>query len=61
MVSSLASIAPIDSAVITVSAFSSSSSRKASSTWTSPATAARLRIFKYSLLDRLGVVSFSAS
>src|ERR1019366_3447962 len=59
--SSLASTSPIDSIVITASAFLSSSSRKASSTWTSPASAASFRIFKYSLLDRLGAVSFSAS
>src|SRR5207249_5634063 len=60
MVSSLASTSPIDSTVITASA-SASSSPKASSTWTSPASAASFRIFTYSLLHRLGVVSFSAS
>ena len=59
--SSLASTSRIDSAVITASAFPANSSRKASSTCTSPSSAASFRIFKYSLLDRLGVVSFSAS
>src|ERR1022692_1264003 len=55
IVSSLASKSPIDSTVIAASAFLSSSSRKASSTCTSPASAASFRIFRYSLLDRFGV------
>src|ERR1019366_789187 len=50
MLSSLASTSPIDSAVIITSAFLSSSSRNASSTATSPASAASFSIFKYSRL-----------
>src|SRR5450759_1707741 len=61
MLSSLASTSPIDSTVIITSAFLSSSSRNASSTGTSPASAASFSIFKYSRLDRPGAVSFSAS
>src|ERR1044071_722098 len=58
-VPSLASTSPIASTVITASA--SSSSRRAASTGTSPASAASFRILRYSLLDRPGAVSFSAS
>src|ERR1035437_10733286 len=52
MVSSLASSSRIDSTAITASLSPSNSSRKASSTCTSPSSAASFRIFKYSLLDR---------
>src|ERR1039458_3650513 len=61
IVSSLASNSRIDSTVITASAFPSSRSRKAASTWTSPSSAASCSSFKYSFVYRLGVVSFSAS
>src|ERR1035438_8408722 len=61
MVSSLASTSRIGSPVIPPPAFPSSSSPKSPSPWASPAPAASFRIFRYSLLDRLGVVSRNAS